>query len=95
MNPQSSLTLPESYPLLLRDIKTRIRESQIKAALAVSQELLRFYWWIGREIVTRQASEKWGSRDVLVLWIESEQKQLCMPKKQGYKNYPRRPKRII
>ncbi len=61
MNPQSSLTLPESYPLLLRDIKTRIRESQIKAALAVNQELLRLYWWIGREIVARQASEKWGS----------------------------------
>ncbi len=47
------LTLPESYPLLLQDIKTRIRESQIKAALAVNQELLRLYWWIGREIVIR------------------------------------------
>ncbi len=38
MNPQSSLTLPKSYPLLLQDIKTRIRESQIKAALAVNQD---------------------------------------------------------
>lgn len=56
-----SLTLPKSYPLLLQDIKKRIRESQIKAALAVNQELLRLYWWIGREIVTRQTSEKWGS----------------------------------
>src|SRR5262249_45504153 len=62
MNPQSALVLPESYPLFLQDIKNRIRESQIKAALAVNQELLRFYWWIGREIVIRQGAEKWGSR---------------------------------
>lgn len=61
MNPQSALALPESYPLLLQDIKNRIRESQIKAALAVNQELLRLYWWVGREIVTRQGAEKWGS----------------------------------
>jgi hypothetical protein len=64
MNPKPStlLTLPESYPLLLEDIKTRIRESQIKAAMAVNQELIRLYWWIGKEIVARQNQEKWGSQ---------------------------------
>ncbi len=62
MSPKSSLILPESYPLFLQEIKTRIRESQIKAALAVNEELLRLYWWIGHEIVTRQKAEKWGSK---------------------------------
>lgn len=64
MNPKPTtvLTLPESYPILLQDIKTRIRESQIKAALAVNQELIRLYWWIGKEIVARQTQEKWGSQ---------------------------------
>ena len=58
----ASLTLPESYPLLLQDIKARIRESQVKAALTVNQELIRLHWWIGREICIRQAAERWGSR---------------------------------
>lgn len=53
MNSQttSSLTLPESYPALLENIKTRIRESQVKAAMAVNQELIKLHWWIGSEIV--------------------------------------------
>ena len=58
----SPLILPESYSLLLRDIKTRIRESQVKAALTVNQELMKLHWWIGREICMRQAAEKWGSQ---------------------------------
>ncbi|MBX7066438.1 MAG: hypothetical protein K1X28_04335 [Parachlamydiales bacterium] len=58
----STLTVPESYPALLQDIKVRIRESQIKAALSVNQELVRLYWWIGKEIVMRQSREKWGSQ---------------------------------
>ena len=64
MNPKlaSSLVLPESYSVLLHDIKSRIRESQLKAALAVNQELVRLYWWIGKEIVARQHQEKWGSQ---------------------------------
>jgi hypothetical protein len=64
MNPKvsSPLILPESYPILLRDIKTRLRESQIKAALAVNQELIQFYWWFGSEIVKHQTQEKWGAR---------------------------------
>lgn len=60
--PASPLILPDSYPLFLQDIKTRIRESQIRAALAVNQELIRLYWWIGKEIVARQNQEKWGSQ---------------------------------
>ena len=63
VNPKISTgILPDSYFLLLQDIKTRIRESQIKAALAVNQELIRLHWWIGREISMRQAAEKWGSQ---------------------------------
>lgn len=47
------LLLPESYFSLLENIKTRIRESQIKTALAVNQELIKLHWWIGAEIVKR------------------------------------------
>jgi predicted nuclease of restriction endonuclease-like (RecB) superfamily len=62
MNPKTSLILPKSYPTFLEEVKTRIRHAQIKAALAVNQELLKLHWWIGREIVLRQETEKWGSQ---------------------------------
>lgn len=61
MNPKtaSPSMLPESYPTLLEDIKIRIRESQIKAAMSVNQELIKLHWWIGSEIVKRQEAEGW------------------------------------
>lgn len=64
MNPQtiSPLILPESYPSLLENIKIRIRQSQIKAAMAVNQELIKLHWWIGLEIVKRQEAEGWKAQ---------------------------------
>jgi predicted nuclease of restriction endonuclease-like (RecB) superfamily len=64
MNPQTALPsiLPESYPTLLEDIKNRIRETQIKAAMSVNQELIKLHWWIGSEIIKRQETESWGSQ---------------------------------
>jgi hypothetical protein len=44
MNSSSTLLLPQSYPTLLENIKTRIRESQVKAAMAVNQELIKLHW---------------------------------------------------
>lgn len=61
MKPPSSIILPESYSNFLEDIKSRIRQSQIKAAIAVNQELIQLHWWIGSEIARRQEHEKWGS----------------------------------
>ncbi len=60
---QSNLTPEEgSYSALLDDLKTRIQTAQVKAALAVNQELIRLYWQIGREILTRQQAQGWGSK---------------------------------
>jgi predicted nuclease of restriction endonuclease-like (RecB) superfamily len=52
----------KEYAKFLRDLKTRIRQAQVKAALAVNRELVLLYWQIGREILTRQASEGWGTK---------------------------------
>ena len=57
MNP-----LPQSYDTLLEDLKTRIRQAQVKAALAVNRELVLLYWQIGKDILARQAQEGWGAR---------------------------------
>ena len=42
------------------DIKNRIRQSQIKAAVKVNYELLELYWGIGKDIVAKQKNSKWG-----------------------------------
>jgi predicted nuclease of restriction endonuclease-like (RecB) superfamily len=62
MKPKSALTLPESYLPFLEEVKTRIQQSQIKAAICVNQELIKLHWWLGKEIVSRQETEKWGTQ---------------------------------
>lgn len=49
------------YRDLLEELKARIRQAQLRAAVAVNQELLRLYWQIGRDIVRRQELEGWGA----------------------------------
>lgn len=50
------------YGALLEDIKQRIRNAQVHAALAVNKELVTLYWEIGREILDRQEREGWGTQ---------------------------------
>ncbi|HEY9763484.1 MAG TPA: PDDEXK nuclease domain-containing protein [Trichocoleus sp.] len=58
---QGSL-LPDDYQNFLKDLKGRIRQAQVKAALAVNRELVLLYWEIGREILARQEVEGWGTK---------------------------------
>ena len=43
------------------ELKQRIRKSQIKAAVKVNSELIHMYWDLGKDIVSKQANNKWGS----------------------------------
>jgi predicted nuclease of restriction endonuclease-like (RecB) superfamily len=52
------------YEEFLRDLKTRIRSTQIKAAIAVNTELISLYWEIGKSIVERQEKAGWGDEVV-------------------------------
>lgn len=56
-----SVNLPTDYPLLLNDIKERIRVAQIKANLSANRELIQLYWEIGWLIAARQQKEGWGA----------------------------------
>jgi predicted nuclease of restriction endonuclease-like (RecB) superfamily len=61
--PQDNSLFPaDNYDVFLKDLKTRIRQAQVKAALAVNQELIILYWQIGREILARQQQEGWGAK---------------------------------
>ncbi len=53
---------PAGYDDFLRDLKERIREAQVRAALAVNRELVLLYWRIGRDILRQQAAQGWGAR---------------------------------
>ena len=48
------------YKDWLQNLKGKIQQSQIKAAIQVNSELLRLYWQIGKDIVEKQAQAKWG-----------------------------------
>ncbi|MBD2465670.1 DUF1016 domain-containing protein [Oscillatoria sp. FACHB-1407] len=52
----------DTYKTFLRSLKERIQQAQIKAALAVNQELIVLYWQMGREILARQQQEGWGAK---------------------------------
>jgi predicted nuclease of restriction endonuclease-like (RecB) superfamily len=52
--------LPDNYPGLLLEIKTRIQKAQYEALKAVNKELIALYWDIGRMIVERQKETSWG-----------------------------------
>jgi len=45
----------EDYKSLLQELKLRIRQAQLRAALSVNQELVLLYWNIGQEILERPA----------------------------------------
>ncbi|MDE4907732.1 PDDEXK nuclease domain-containing protein [Methanogenium marinum] len=51
----------KEYAVWLADIKARLRQAQLKAAVSVNTALLEFYWQLGSEIVEKQQSAKWGS----------------------------------
>ncbi|MBD2028237.1 PDDEXK nuclease domain-containing protein [Leptolyngbya sp. FACHB-711] len=56
------LSLPQGYDDFLNRLKERIKTAQVRAALAVNQELIYLYWQIGRSILEQQQSEGWGTK---------------------------------
>lgn len=50
------------YKVWIEDISNRFRKSQLKAAVNVNREMLKFYWTMGRDIVKMSNEAKYGSR---------------------------------
>lgn len=51
----------KDYKEWLTDLKQRYRKAQVRAAVKVNEEMLRFYWSLGRDIMIKNAEAKWGS----------------------------------
>ncbi len=56
----NKITKSSDYNAFIKQIKSRIHSSQIKAAISVNQEMLKLYWFIGSEIVKKQKIANWG-----------------------------------
>ena len=48
-----------NYAEWIKSLSLRFRQSQIKAAVKVSSELIRLYWELGRDIVELKAEDRW------------------------------------
>ena len=58
---RDGMTADRDYVQWISDIKSRYRNSQIKAAIKVNSALLEFYWSVGRDLAVLKAEERWGS----------------------------------
>ena len=55
------LTIDKEYSNWIHEVSQRYRKSQIKAAIRVNDEMLRFYWSLGRDMESQKDSYAWGS----------------------------------
>lgn len=54
------IKIDTDYADWIKDLSQRFRQSQIKAAMKVNTEMLKFYFTLGADIVNKQAESKWG-----------------------------------
>jgi predicted nuclease of restriction endonuclease-like (RecB) superfamily len=50
------------YQEFLIEIKQHYRNAQLKAAYAVNEAMIQFYWDLGKRIVEKQAISQWGGK---------------------------------
>ncbi len=53
--------IDKEYLDWIAELSNRYRQSQIKAAVKVNGEMLRFYWSVGKDITERQYDNRYGS----------------------------------
>lgn len=56
--------MEKAYIDWIEYLKQKIKSAQLKASIAVNEELLRLYWDIGKSIVEKQEAFAWGSKIV-------------------------------
>ena len=52
---------PESYSKFLEQIKADILQTQLRAALSITKELIMFYWRTGKILSTKAKDAGWGA----------------------------------
>ena len=66
--------IDQDYTRWVEDLSVRYRQSQIKAAVRVNQELLKYYWELGRDIEEMHVEERWGQSVIKNLSVDLQLK---------------------
>src|SRR5579862_9914560 len=54
----------DKYMNFLDQIKSDIQETQLRAAMSITQELTQLYWRIGRNLCEKIVEEGWGAKTI-------------------------------
>lgn len=60
MDKADGLAHASEYKRWFTDLKAKVRQVQLKAAVSVNRELLSFYWDLGSDIIEKQIDAAWG-----------------------------------
>lgn len=75
------INVNSEYKEWFRELKQRIRQSQIRVAVRVNTTLLELYWDLGADIVSKQIESVWGSGIIKQL---SDDLRMEFPDMQGF-----------
>lgn len=56
------IKVDREYTEWISDVSKRFRQCQVKAAMKVNDEMLRFFWSLGRDMEKKKSDYTWGSR---------------------------------
>lgn len=69
------------YLIFADQISKKIEAARLRAGIKVNEEMLRLYWEIGNEILSKQKEKGWGSKVIDVL---SQEIQNNFPDSTGF-----------
>jgi predicted nuclease of restriction endonuclease-like (RecB) superfamily len=78
---ENSLFCDKEYKAWIKELKDRIRKSQVKASVRINFSMLELYWSIGADIVNKQEALGWGSGVIIQL---SQDLRLEFPGESGF-----------
>lgn len=62
--------IDKDYAQWVEQLSVRYHQSQIKAAIKVNREMLKYYWELGRDIEELHVEERWGEGVIKNLSID-------------------------
>lgn len=58
----TDLAIDREYLSFFKQVKQKLQNAQIRAAMAANTEQIHFYWELGAAIIEQQTTKQWGSR---------------------------------
>lgn len=56
------IKIDKAYTEWISDVSKRFRQCQVKAAMKVNEEMLRFFWALGKDMGEKKGAYAWGSK---------------------------------